>query len=91
MVQIEGWFHVNSAIAAVDLARRGIGIADVLTFALRGALDGGDLVRLFESHTGERGDVAGVYLEGRILPRQVRALIDFAVGDFENAGAYQPP
>lgn len=85
-VQIEGRFHVNSASAAVDLARRGLGIAYVPSFALRGALDSGDLVRLLESHNGERGDIAAVYLEGRTLPRKVRALIDFAVGDVGNAG-----
>ena len=85
---IEGRFHVNSASAAVDLARRGLGIAYVPSFALRGSLDRGDLVRLLESHGGERGDIAAVYLEGRTLPRKVRALIDFAVGDFENADAF---
>lgn len=81
VVQIEGRFHVNSASAAVDLARRGLGIAYVPSFALRGALDCGELVRLFESHIGERGDIAAVYLEGRMLPRKVRTLIDFAVSD----------
>lgn len=84
MAQIEGRFHVNSPGTAVDLARRGLGIANVLSFALRSALDRGEPVRLFESHIGESGDVAAVYLEGRTL-------IDFAVGDFGNAGAYQPP
>ena len=79
VAQIEGRFHVNSASAAVDLARRGIGIAYVPSFALRGALDRGDLVRLLESHTGAHADIAAVYLEGRTLPRKVRALIDFAV------------
>lgn len=91
VAQIEGRFHVNSASAAVDLTRRGLGIAYVPSFALSGALDRGELVRLLESHAGERGDVAAVYLEGRTLPQKVRALIDFAVGDFGNAGAYQPP
>ena len=81
VAQIEGRFHVNSASAAVDLARRGLGIAYVPSFALRGALDSGDLVRLLENHEGERGDIAAVYLEGRTLPRKVRALIDFAIQD----------
>lgn len=85
VAQIEGRFHVNSASAAVDLARRGLGIAYVPSFALRGALDSGDLVRLLDNHEGERGDIAAVYLEGRTLPRKVRALIDFAVGDVRNA------
>lgn len=87
-VQIEGRFHVNSASAAVDLARHGLGIAYVPSFALRSALVTGDLVRLFEGQKGERGDIAAVYLEGRTLPRKVRALIDFAVGDVGNADAF---
>lgn len=82
VAQIEGRFHVNSASAAVDLARRGLGIAYVPSFALSGALDRGELVRLLESYAGERGDVAAIYLEGRTLPQKVRALIDFAVLDF---------
>lgn len=82
VAQIEGRFHVNSASAAVELTRRGLGIAYVPSFALYGALDRGELVRLLASHTGERGDVAAVYLEGRTLPQKVRALIDFAVLDF---------
>ncbi|WP_417522654.1 LysR family transcriptional regulator [Marinovum sp.] len=83
VAQIEGRFHVNSASAAVDLARRGLGVAYVPSFALRGALDNGELVRLFDGYTGERGDIAAVYLEGRTLPRKVRALIDFAVKDMQ--------
>ena len=84
IVKIEGRFHVNSASAAVDLARLGLGIAYVPSFALCGALDSGDLVRLLESHEGEPGDIAAVYLEGRTLPRKVRAVIDFAVQEMRN-------
>lgn len=79
--QVEGRFHVNSASAAVDLARRGLGIAYAPSFALGDALDSGDLVRLLDGFAGDRGDIAAVYLEGRTLPRKVRALIEFAVTD----------
>ena len=81
VVQVEGRFHVNSASATVDLARRGLGIAYVPSFALGGALESGELERLFEGYSGGRGDIAAVYLEGRTLPRKVRALIDFAIQD----------
>lgn len=85
LAQVEGRFHVNSASAAIELARRGLGIAYVPSFTLRGALDDGDLVGLLDDFLGERGDIAAVYLEGRTLPRKVRALIDFAVSDFGSA------
>ncbi|WP_093036945.1 LysR family transcriptional regulator [Ruegeria marina] len=84
-VQIDGRIHVNSASAAVDLARSGIGIAYVPSFALRSAIDSGALVRLLDSYTGESGDIGAVYLEGRTLPRKVRTLIDFAVADIGTA------
>ena len=34
-----------------------------------------------EPYAGETWPVSAVYLEGRALPRKVRALIDFAVKD----------
>ncbi|MDU8912334.1 LysR family transcriptional regulator [Aestuariicoccus sp. MJ-SS9] len=80
---VEGRFQVNSANAAVDLARQGLGIAYVPRFALKGAVESGELVPLLDGYTGERGDIAAVYLEGRALPRKVRALIDFAVADMK--------
>ena len=83
--QVEGRFHVNSASAAVDLARRGLGIAYVPRFALRDALKNDHLVWLLEGYIGEGGDIGAVYLEGRTLPRKVRALIDFAVDDIKSA------
>lgn len=84
-VNVEGRFHVNSASVAVDLARRGLAIAYAPRFALRDALETGDLVRLLDGYTGESGDIGAVYLEGRALPRKVRALIDFAVADIGTA------
>ncbi|EPX85231.1 hypothetical protein Salmuc_02610 [Salipiger mucosus DSM 16094] len=36
---------------------------------------------LLQDHEGESGPVSALYLEGRVLPRKVRALIDFAAQD----------
>lgn len=82
-VDVQGRFLVNSARAAVALAADGLGIAHAPRFALRDALERGSLVPLLEGYTGEGGPVSAVYLEGRALPRKVRALIDFAVQDIE--------
>ena len=81
VVQVKGRFQVNSAHAAAELARQGLGVAYIPSFAVSDALEGGALVPLLAEWTGEKGDVAAVYLEGRALPRKVRTLIDFIVAD----------
>ena len=83
VVSVSGRFLVNSANAAVELARMGIGLAYVPRFALGGAIETGELVPLLEDYETETGPVGAVYLEGRALPRKVRALIDFAVTDIK--------
>ena len=82
---IQGRFRVNSARAAVQLATAGLGIANVPRFALCGALEAGTLVPVLEPYSGETGPLSAVYLEGRSLPRKVRALIDFALDDIAAA------
>lgn len=82
---IQGRFHVNSASAAVALASAGHGIAYAPRFALCDALADGSLVPVMERFHCERGPISAVYLEGRALPRKIRALIDFAVTDIQAA------
>jgi len=84
-VTVSGRFEVNSANAAADLARRGMGIAYAPRFALGRSLEDGSLVPLLEDYSGEVGELGAVYLEGRTLPRKVRALIDFVVDDIRSA------
>lgn len=85
VVGVDGRFTVNSATAAADLAARGLGLAYVPGFAVQKALEAGELVSLLGNYSGQSGPVGAVYLEGRIMPRKVRALIDFAVSDFKQA------
>lgn len=84
IANVTGRFHVNSASAAVELATCGRGIAYVPSFALRGAIKTGDLVTLLDDYRSESGPVGAAYLEGRTLPRKVRALIDFALNDIKS-------
>ena len=84
-IDIKGRFSVNSARGAVQFAKSGLGLAYVPRFVLTEALEDGSLVPLLEDYTQEGSPVSAVYIEGRVLPRKVRALIDFAVQDVEQA------
>lgn len=84
-VHVQGRFHVNSARAAAELAADGLGIAYAPRFAICDGLSAGTLVELMQAYTGDTAAVNAVYLEGRVLPRKVRVLIDFAVEDIKAA------
>ena len=85
-VSISGHLNVNSAQAACSLACAGHGVVYTPKFALREAIKDGRLVQLFPDIDGDTIPVSAVYLEGRTLPRKVRALIDFARDDIKQAG-----
>lgn len=84
-VSVTGRFHVNSARGAVALATLGRGVVYSPRFAVSEALEVGQLVSLLDDYVGENIPVSAVYLEGRVLPRKVRALIDFAQADIRSA------
>lgn len=84
-VSMDGRFIVNSARAVCQLALAGCGIAFLPRFAAREELADGRLVPVLPDHAGEEIPVSAVYLEGRQLPRKIRALIDFAVRDIAQA------
>lgn len=84
-VTVQGRFHVNSARAAVEQAVKGHGLAYAPRFALHEALATGLLVPVLPAHPGETSPLSAVYLEGWVLPRKIRALIDFAAEDLRAA------
>jgi DNA-binding transcriptional LysR family regulator len=84
-VYVQGRFNVNSARAAVELAVKGHGLAFAPRFALSEALATGLLVPVLPAHPGETSPLSAVYLEGRVLPRKIRALIEFAAEDVSAA------
>ncbi|WP_229599907.1 type 2 periplasmic-binding domain-containing protein [Vibrio navarrensis] len=47
------------------------------------ALHQGRLVELLGNYTMKTHPISVVYLAGNVVPRKVRALIDFAVNDFQ--------
>ena len=82
--QVRGRFHVNSARAAIELAAAGMGIAYAPRFAIADMMETGRLLSLLDDFEMDGGPIAAVYLEGRTLPRKVRAVIDFAVKDMQS-------
>lgn len=74
-------YLVNSALVARDWAIDGLGVTLCPDFVLKQSLDEGRLVPLLEDYGLHAHPFSAVYLEGNILPRKVRALIDFAVDD----------
>lgn len=85
-VAVSGQFLANSAHAASALAIDGYGLVYGPKFALSAAIADGRLVRLLPDIEGEALPVSAVYLEGRSLPRKLRALIDFAQRDIQTSG-----
>lgn len=84
-VTVHGRFQVNSARAAVELAAKGHGLAYVPRFVAREALAARTVVPVLATLEPEVGLLNAVYLEGRVLPRKIRALIDFAAEDVRGA------
>lgn len=84
-VAVSSRFEVNSARAAIELAVQGLGIAYTPRFALGSDFEEGRLLPLLEDYSGEAGELGAVYLEGRTLPRKVRALVDFVAKDIRSS------
>lgn len=85
-VEVPSRFRVNSAKVARDLAVAGHGIAFCPAFVLGDDLETGRLVPLLPGYDSPAHALSAVWLEGRTLPRKVRALIDFAVEDARRNG-----
>lgn len=90
VVMVDGRFRVNSASAALELAGAGLGIAYTPRFALQNRIDSGALVPVLTEYEGESGPVSAVYLDGRTVPRKIRALIDFALQDIRSTRVLDP-
>ena len=84
-ITVQGLFQVNSARAAAQLAMQGHGIVYTPRFALREGLADGRLQEVLSEYESESSILSAVYLEGRIMPRKIRALIDFAAEDIRSA------
>ena len=74
-------FMVNSAQVALDLARAGLGIAFCPDFVIGGDPAELGLVQLLPDYESSDSPISMVWLEGRVMPRKVRSLIDHVVSE----------
>jgi len=74
---------VNSARVAKDWAIDGRGIAFCPDFVLHEDIKKGRIIKLLDDYFASPQPISAVYLAGNVMPRKVRALIDFAVDDFK--------
>jgi DNA-binding transcriptional LysR family regulator len=69
---------VNSTEAAVAAAVGGLGIARLLSYQIEDELRSGSLVSILDDFAPEPMPVSLVYPEAGMLPRKVRAFLDWA-------------
>lgn len=79
---------VNSARVARDWAVEGCGITLCPDFVLAEDIIEGRLIPLLGNYGLQSHPLSAIYLEGNILPRKVRAMIDFALEDVRESGLF---
>lgn len=77
---------VNNARVARAWAIQGRGITLCPEFVLQDDLEKGALVTVLDDYPLPETPVCALYLAGRIVPRKVRNLIDFAIDDIAREG-----
>ncbi|WP_319495870.1 LysR family transcriptional regulator [uncultured Cohaesibacter sp.] len=82
-VVVKRRFVVNSAKVARDWAVAGDAISYCPRFIVADDLAEGRLVQLLGNYQGLSTPLSAVYLDGTVLPRKVRAIIDFALDDIK--------
>lgn len=82
---VQGRFSVNNAQIAAEFAGEGLGIALCPRFVVSEQLKDGRLIALLPDYEAPLHPLNMVYLEGRTMPRKLRALIEFAVADARQA------
>lgn len=79
VVMIAPRLIVNTAEAAIDAAKRGLGVTRVLSYQARASLADGTLISLLQDFEDEDLPVHVLYPGGRHPPPKLRAFLDFAV------------
>jgi len=82
-VHVSGPVRVNSPLAALEAARRGLGFAAMPSYLADPAIAAGDLEAVLARYVPDGQTLQAVYPHRRHLAGKVRALIDHLVGWFE--------
>ncbi len=77
-MRIHARFVVNAAEAAIDAAIAGVGIARVLSYQVKKAVDSGALSTVLTRFESAPMPINLVYTRQRLLPIKLRAFLDFA-------------
>jgi len=77
-VKIEPRLAVSSVAAAIDVARRGWALCQVLSYQIGPDLEAGTLETVLEAEEAEPLPIHLVHAEGRRAPAKIRSFIDFA-------------
>ncbi|TPW29193.1 LysR family transcriptional regulator [Martelella alba] len=75
-IRVGGHFLVNSARSVRELCLAGEGVALAPDYAVSRAIEDGRLIRILPDSAGPGLDIHAVYLDGRRMPRRVRAFLD---------------
>ncbi|MET3600221.1 LysR family transcriptional regulator [Martelella mangrovi] len=76
-IPVHGHYLVNSARVARDICLEGQGIALCPDYVVGDDIASGQLVQVLKPHQPAPLDIHAVYLEGRRMPRRLRAFLDF--------------
>lgn len=83
-------FMVNSGSVARQWAMKGLGITLCPDIFMTQQLKDGSLVRLLSDYHTISRPLNAIYLEGTVLPRKIRALIDFTLSDIKSHPVLSP-
>lgn len=93
-VEVRGRYSVNHAVARLDAALQGLGIATLPDFIAAGAMRSGALVPVLPGWTHDDHAYAGtvwlLYPPKRFLPPKVRVLVDHLAAQLGGAPAGRP-
>lgn len=87
LIRVGGRLTVNNGEALMRAAEAGLGIAQIPSFMLAGALSEGRLVELLPDRPRETLGVYAVHPQGRFPQPKLRAFIDFLTEHFRGMGA----
>lgn len=91
MQSITGNFETTSTDALYRATLAGLGIARLSSYLVSDAIKDGSLVRVLPEYIDEEADILAVYSNKKNLSPNVRAFIDFLVGEFSPTPPWERP